>query len=79
MDRGLDEEGAPAPLPMPLQNLLVSDAHNRMNQHGDPDVVAMPAGQIIGSTNEVRPVAEVMAELVAEYEDTVARLEKIRG
>ena len=25
------EEGAPEPLPMPLQNLLVADAHNRMN------------------------------------------------
>ncbi len=74
-----EEEGAPAPLPMPLQNLLVSDAHNRMNAGDDPDVVAMPAGQIIGRTNEVKPVAQVMAELVAEYEETVVRLEKIRG
>jgi NAD(P)H-dependent flavin oxidoreductase YrpB (nitropropane dioxygenase family) len=74
-----EEEGAPAPLPMPLQNLLVSDAHNRMNMGNDPDTVAMPAGQIIGRTNEVRPVAQVMAELVSEYEETVARLEKIRG
>src|SRR4051794_29675993 len=74
-----EEEGAPTPLPMPLQNLLVSDAHNRMNAGDDPDVVAMPAGQIIGRTNEVKPVAQVMAELVAEYEETVARLEKIRG
>ena len=38
------EEGAPEPLPMPLQNLLVSDAHNRMNEHGDPDVISMPVG-----------------------------------
>ncbi|HET6166877.1 MAG TPA: nitronate monooxygenase family protein [Marmoricola sp.] len=74
-----EEEGAPAPLPMPLQNLLVSDAHNRMNMGDDPDVVAMPAGQIIGRTNEVRSVADVMAELIAEYEETVARLDKITG
>lgn len=74
-----EEEGAPAPLPMPLQNILVSDAHNRMSAGDDPDVVAMPAGQIIGRTNEVKPVAQVMAELIAEYEETVARLEKIRG
>ncbi|RNL59967.1 nitronate monooxygenase [Nocardioides marmoriginsengisoli] len=74
-----EEEGAPAPLPMPLQNLLVSDAHNRMSNADDPDVVAMPAGQIIGRTNEVKPVAQVMAELISEYEETVARLEKIRG
>lgn len=74
-----EAEDAPAPLPMPLQNLLVSDAHNRMTLGNDPDVVAMPAGQIIGRTNEVRPVAEVMADLIAEFEETVARLEKIRG
>jgi NAD(P)H-dependent flavin oxidoreductase YrpB (nitropropane dioxygenase family) len=72
------EEGAPEPLPMPLQNLLVSDAHNRMNAHGDPDVVSMPVGQIVGSMNEVRPVADVMADLVTGFEDAVARLEKIR-
>src|SRR3954462_9026459 len=72
------EEGAPEPLPMPLQNLLVSDAHNRMNAHGDPDVISMPVGQIVGSMNKVRPVADVMAELVAGFEDAVTRLEKIR-
>jgi len=73
-----DEEGAPTPLPMPLQNLLVADAHNRMNAGNDPDAVAMPAGQIIGRTNEVRPVAEVMAQLVSEYDEAVARLNSIR-
>src|SRR5436190_3538388 len=65
------EEGAPQPLPMPLQNLLVSDAHNRMNAHGDPDVISMPVGQIVGTMNEVRPVADVMADLVSGFEDAV--------
>lgn len=74
-----EAEDAPAPLPMPLQNLLVADAHNRMNLGDDPEVVAMPAGQIIGRTNEVRPVADVMADLISEFEETVARLEKIRN
>jgi NAD(P)H-dependent flavin oxidoreductase YrpB (nitropropane dioxygenase family) len=73
------EEDAPEPLPMPLQNLLVADAHNRMNSGDNPETVSMPAGQIVGRTNEVRPVAEVMAELVAGYDEAVARLEKIRG
>jgi NAD(P)H-dependent flavin oxidoreductase YrpB (nitropropane dioxygenase family) len=71
------EEGAPEPLPMPLQNLLVSDAHNRINASGDPDVISMPIGQIVGSMNEVRPVADVMADLIAEFESTVDRLDKI--
>lgn len=73
------EEGAPAPLPMPLQNLLVADAHNRINASGDPDVISMPVGQIVGRMNEVRPVAEVMADLVAEFQDTVKKLDGIAG
>jgi NAD(P)H-dependent flavin oxidoreductase YrpB (nitropropane dioxygenase family) len=72
-----DAEEAPSPLPMPLQNLLVADAHSRMNSAGDPDVISMPVGQIVGSMNKVRPVAEVMADLVREYEETVARLSSL--
>ena len=73
------EEGAPDPLPMPLQNLLVSEAHNRINASGNPDVVSMPVGQIVGRMNEVRSVADVMAELVAEFEQAVSRLDAIKG
>ena len=56
------EPDAPEPLPMPLQNLLVSEAHQRLMRSGQPDVVPMPVGQIVGRMNEVRPVAEVMAD-----------------
>ncbi len=72
------EDDAPSPLPMPLQNLLVSEAHNRINASGDPDVISMPVGQIVGRMSQVRPVAAVMADLVAEFEETVDRLDKIR-
>ena len=65
---------APSPLPMPLQNLLVADAHNRMNSGDNPDTVSMPVGQIVGRMNDVRPVADVIAQLVAEYEAAVAAL-----
>jgi len=67
------EEGAPAPLPMPLQNLLVSEAHNRINASGDPDVISMPIGQIVGRMNEVRPVAAVMDDLVSEAHQRLMR------
>jgi NAD(P)H-dependent flavin oxidoreductase YrpB (nitropropane dioxygenase family) len=72
------EDGAPAPLPMPLQNLLVSEAHQRIAAAGDPSVVAMPVGQIVGRMNAVRPVAELVAELVGEFDETLGRLEKAR-
>ncbi|WP_182359331.1 NAD(P)H-dependent flavin oxidoreductase [Tomitella gaofuii] len=66
--------GAPDPLPMPLQNILVSEAHQRISAADDPEVVAMPAGQIVGRMNTIRPVAESMDQLVGEYEKAVARL-----
>ena len=60
--------------PMPLQNLLVADAHCRMAAANDPDVPAMPVGQIVGRMNAVTPVADVVADLVSEYHATVARV-----
>jgi NAD(P)H-dependent flavin oxidoreductase YrpB (nitropropane dioxygenase family) len=52
----------------------VADAHNRLNAAGDPDAISMPVGQIVGSMNEVRSVADVMADLINEYDETVKRL-----
>jgi NAD(P)H-dependent flavin oxidoreductase YrpB (nitropropane dioxygenase family) len=69
-----ESEEAPEPLPMPLQNLLVADAHHRMNSGDDPDTISMPVGQIVGRMNEVEPVADVMARLVTEFEEATARL-----
>ncbi|HEX3787882.1 MAG TPA: nitronate monooxygenase family protein [Pseudonocardiaceae bacterium] len=70
-------DGAPNPLPMPLQNVLVGEAHLRIAAADDPEVVAMPVGQIVGRMNEVRPVAEIVAGLVAEFAETVGRLNSI--
>jgi NAD(P)H-dependent flavin oxidoreductase YrpB (nitropropane dioxygenase family) len=72
------EPGAPDPLPMPLQNLLVAEAHQRLMRAGNPDVIPMPVGQIVGRMNEVRPVAEVIAALVAELGEAVVRLGSLR-
>jgi NAD(P)H-dependent flavin oxidoreductase YrpB (nitropropane dioxygenase family) len=63
---------------MPLQNLLVAEAHQRIMRSDDPSVVAMPVGQIVGRMNAVRPVADVFAELVREFEETIDRLDKLR-
>lgn len=73
-----DAEGAPEPLPMPLQNILVSEAHQRMSESTDPSTIAMPVGQIVGRMNEIRPVADIIAELVAGFEAATRRLDDIR-
>jgi NAD(P)H-dependent flavin oxidoreductase YrpB (nitropropane dioxygenase family) len=73
-----EAEDSPGPLPMPLQNLLVAEAHQRLAMANDPDLVAMPVGQIVGRMNEVRPVADVIASLVDEFDDAVSRVGKIK-
>jgi NAD(P)H-dependent flavin oxidoreductase YrpB (nitropropane dioxygenase family) len=64
---------------MPLQNLLVSEAHQRLMRSGRPDVVPMPVGQIVGRMNEVRPVAEVIKALLQEVDEALTRLEGLRS
>jgi len=76
--RAWQEPGAPDPLPMPLQNLLVSEAHQRLMESGNPAVVPMPVGQIVGRMNTIRPVAEVMAGLLTEADEALTRLDKLR-
>jgi NAD(P)H-dependent flavin oxidoreductase YrpB (nitropropane dioxygenase family) len=73
-----EQPGAPEPLAMPLQNLLVSKAHQRLMRSGQPDVVPMPAGQIVGRVTEVRPVADVVADLVREARETLETLGRPR-
>jgi NAD(P)H-dependent flavin oxidoreductase YrpB (nitropropane dioxygenase family) len=73
-----DADGAPEPLPMPLQNILVSEAHQRMSESSDPTTVAMPVGQIVGTMSDIRPVADIIAELVAGFDAATTRLDGIR-
>jgi NAD(P)H-dependent flavin oxidoreductase YrpB (nitropropane dioxygenase family) len=68
---------APEPLPMPLQNLLVGEAHQRLMRSADPGVVAMPVGQIVGRMNEIVPVAEAMANLLADARAALSTLDKL--
>jgi NAD(P)H-dependent flavin oxidoreductase YrpB (nitropropane dioxygenase family) len=72
------EPEAPDPLPMPLQNLLVSEAHERLMRSGQPDVVPMPVGQIVGRMNDVRPVADVISTLLREADEALDRLGSLR-
>lgn len=74
-----DAPDAPDPLPMPLQNILVGEAHQRMNRATDPSTVAMPVGQIVGRMNEIRTAADIVAELVTGFDDATYRLDAARN
>ena len=71
---------SPGTLPMPLQFMLTADATTRIHRYahsdryGAKELVGAPVGQIVGRMNAVRPVREVIHEMVEEYLDTVARL-----
>ncbi len=72
-----DAPDAANPLPMPLQNIVVSEAHQPMNQSTDPTTVAMPVGQIVGQMNQIRTVADIIADLVTGFEAATRHLDRI--
>jgi NAD(P)H-dependent flavin oxidoreductase YrpB (nitropropane dioxygenase family) len=73
-DAWADPDG-PGPLGMPLQNILTSEANARIARSGRKDLQFAPVGQIVGTMNQVRPVRDVMFELVEEYIDTIEKLD----
>jgi NAD(P)H-dependent flavin oxidoreductase YrpB (nitropropane dioxygenase family) len=75
-----DRPGAPAPLPMPLQPMLVDAAWQRIDQaaaDGHPGALRLESfyvGQVVGSFQQIRPAAEITRELVAGCEQRIAEL-----
>jgi hypothetical protein len=65
---------------MPLQFMVTSDAVARGHRYADKaakDVGFNPVGQIVGRMNEVRPVREVIYQMVEEYLEAVERLQQL--
>ena len=59
-------DGAPAPLKMPYQDVLVGDLLGAISEHEVTPLLHSGAGQGIGYATEVQPVAAVMDTLVAD-------------
>jgi len=70
------DPNGPGPLGMPLQNILTSEANARIARSGRKDLQFAPVGQIVGRMNEVRPVRDVIYQLVEEYVEAVEELER---
>ena len=70
---------APKPLGMPLQFMVTSDAVSRGHRYADKArrVQFNPVGQIVGTMNAVRPVREVVYQLVEEYLEASERLQRL--
>jgi NAD(P)H-dependent flavin oxidoreductase YrpB (nitropropane dioxygenase family) len=69
-------EGADSPgfLPMPLQYMLVADANHRIGRSQNRDLAGIPVGQIVGRMNEVRPVRQVVYDMVEGFVAATERL-----
>jgi NAD(P)H-dependent flavin oxidoreductase YrpB (nitropropane dioxygenase family) len=70
---------SPGTLPMPMQFMLISDALRRINRAGAGELTTFPVGQIVGTMNQVKPVARVIYEMVEEYIETMERLGTLAG
>ena len=63
---------APDPLKMPYQDVLVGDLLGAIDEHDIEPLIHSGAGQSIGYFDRVRPVQEVMDELVADASTVLA-------
>jgi len=61
-----EAEDAPSPLKMPYQDVLVGDLLGAIEEHDIEPLIHSGAGQSIAYFDEVRPAAEIMAELVEQ-------------
>ena len=66
--------GAPAPLRMPYQDILVGDLLGAIDEHQVQPLMHSPAGQSIAYFNEVRSVADIMRGIVDEARASMQQL-----
>lgn len=77
--------GAPEPLPMPLQGVLVADAQRRIHrvahkpESGARDLVTYFVGQVVGQMNAVKSARDVVREMVEEFVDAMERMNCLLG
>ena len=72
-------DDAPPTLPMPLQSALVADAQRRISRaaadkgSGAEQLANYFVGQVVGQLDGVRPVRQVVLDMMTEYADVVRR------
>ena len=71
-----ERPGAPEPLKMPFQDVLVGDLLGAIEEHDIEPLIHSGAGQSIGYFDRVRPVQAVMDDLVNEASRVLAEQSK---
>ena len=62
---------------MPLQYMLTAEAQRRIAKAQTAELIGIPVGQIVGTMRNVRPVKDVIFEMVEEFVDASERLGKL--
>lgn len=70
--------GAPTPLKMPYQQVLVGELNAAVNEHRIESLMWTPAGQSVAYVREVRSVEDIMDGLIEETEQALGRLAALR-
>jgi NAD(P)H-dependent flavin oxidoreductase YrpB (nitropropane dioxygenase family) len=75
-----DDPAGPGALPMPLQFMLTAEAQTRIGLSGNEALAGSPVGQIVSRMDRVRPVSDVVHDLVEGAAAAVERLnEQVRA
>jgi NAD(P)H-dependent flavin oxidoreductase YrpB (nitropropane dioxygenase family) len=72
-----DASDAPAPLGMPLQQVLTGDVFAAMHEHDDARLIYEAAGQSVFGIDRETTVADQFAVLLADLDSARKRLERL--
>jgi NAD(P)H-dependent flavin oxidoreductase YrpB (nitropropane dioxygenase family) len=67
------QPGAPTPLPMPQQSMLIAEARARIERSRNKDYMTYYVGQIVGDMKAETSVRSVIYEMLREFADTHER------
>jgi len=80
-----ERPGSPAPLPLPLQPMLVNEAWQRIDaaartgHEGALRLESFFVGQVVGSFEQIRPAGDITRQIVADCEQQIRNLAKLTG
>jgi NAD(P)H-dependent flavin oxidoreductase YrpB (nitropropane dioxygenase family) len=69
-----DAPGAPQPLPLPAQKLLVIPALKRLELANAVDYMGYMSGQIVGRIKKEQTIREIMEDMKTEFQGVIDRL-----
>ena len=78
-----NDEGAPSPLPMPLQSMLSDRSRRRIEAMAERpgsravELLSPFVGQIVGQMNAVKPARQVVLDMVEEFVDAWQRVDEL--